>query len=196
MENSSEAKINHGKAHATTSSKGTPSKKEKILSIASYHKNYFLGGFGAKTLGVSPLSMTRFKPQYYNWHHIGLKHDHHHQVSWSGHQTLNSVHPTIDFFQDLMAEGNGFHQHHKSCQPFTFPLSRGGAQNSESQSQLSLNLSLCVKRNFDLANKSSTSTRNATITMADDLNPKTLSDGENSSPANGVVEELDLTLKI
>uniref|UniRef100_A0A0R0IX20 C2H2-type domain-containing protein n=1 Tax=Glycine max TaxID=3847 RepID=A0A0R0IX20_SOYBN len=53
-------------------------KQNKILSNASaYYKKSFVGwfvysnhnaygyGFGGKTLGVSPLSMTRFKPFYY-----------------------------------------------------------------------------------------------------------------------------------
>ncbi|KAL2326967.1 hypothetical protein Fmac_020394 [Flemingia macrophylla] len=169
--------------------------KEKILSMASsHHKNYFVdgfgisnqtSGFGAKTLGVSPQSMTRFKPQY-NGHHIGPRHDYHRHVPWSGYQTLNTVLPTIDFFQNLMAGGNGFHQHQKSCQP-----------NLMSQTQLSLDLCLSVKGDLGHENYSSTTSwNNATIEMTDDLNVQILSDGKNSSSVNAGVEELDLTLRI
>lgn len=181
--------------------------KQKILSMASaYNKNSYVGGFvnsnqsygfGGKTLGVSPLSMTRFKPHYYsNWPHMS-------HVAWPRHQILNSVQPTIHQLQTLMMadQGSGFYQHHKSYQPLAFPILREGAViNSGSQSQLLLNPSLCYKgNNFGQASNSSIIPQNKIIEGSDDLNIKISGEAKNSfssMPSNGDVKELDLTLKI
>ncbi|KAK7381732.1 hypothetical protein VNO80_00279 [Phaseolus coccineus] len=181
--------------------------KEKILSMASaYGKNSYVGdfldsnkcdGFRGKAFGVSTQSMTHFKPQH-SWPHIALKYD-----SWSGHYTLDYVQSTIHRLETLISEGSGFHQHHKSYQPLSFPILGGGAPNSESQSQLCFNPGLCDKGNFWQAKDSSMISHNE-ITYMPDLNGKTSLDDENTAEDNsfspmaaiGVVEELDLTLKI
>ena len=181
--------------------------KQKILSMASaYNKNSYADGFvnsnqsygfGGKTLGVSPLSMTRFKPHYYsNWPHMS-------HVAWPRHQILNSVQPTIHQLQTLMMadQGSGFYRHHKSYQqPLSFPILREGAVlNSGSQSEL-LNPSLCYKgNNFGQASNSSIIPQNGIIEGSEDLNIKTSGEAKNSFSsmlANGDVMELDLTLKI
>jgi len=176
--------------------------KEKILSMASaYGKNSYVGdfldsnkcdGFRDKTFGVSTLSMAHFKPQQHSWPHIALKHD-----SWSGQYTSDYVQATIHKVETLIAEDE-FHQHHKSYQPLISPILGGGTPNSGSQSQLLFNLGLCDKGNFW---HSSMISHNE-ITYIPDLNGSL--DDQNSaeensfSPmaTNGVVEKLDLTLKI
>ncbi|KAL9304392.1 hypothetical protein ACSQ67_021655 [Phaseolus vulgaris] len=150
-----------------------------------------------KPFGVSTLSMTHFKPQL-SKPHIALKHD-----SWSGHYTSDYVQATIHKLESLIDEGSEFHQHQKSYQPLIFPILGGGAPNSESQSHLLFNLGLCDMRNFWQAKDSSMISHNE-ITYMPGLNGKTSLDDKNSaeensfSPmaTNGVVEELDLTLKI
>ena len=182
--------------------------KEKILSMASaYGKNSYVGdfldsnkcdGFRDKTFGVSTLSMAHFKPQQHSWPHIALKHD-----SWSGHYTSDYVQATIHKLESLIDEGSEFHQHQKSYQPLIFPILGGEAPNSGSQSQLLFSPGLCDMVNFWQAKDSSMISHNE-ITYMSGLNGKTSFDDKNSaeensfSPmaANGVVEELDLTLKI
>ncbi|RDX80841.1 Zinc finger protein KNUCKLES, partial [Mucuna pruriens] len=165
--------------------------KEKILSMASaYNTNSFVDGFGNsnqayRRLGVSPLSMTRFK-SHYSWSRMRLKHDNYYHVQ-----------PTIHQLQTLMGKesGLGFHQHYKLYQPLSFPMHREGAPNSESKTPVLLNL-FPDEDSFGL-------TSNSFITNQD-LNVKTSCDSENfieadtlsSTSVSGVVEELDLTLKI
>ncbi|KAK7364188.1 hypothetical protein VNO80_12669 [Phaseolus coccineus] len=181
--------------------------KEKILSMASaYGKNSYVGdfldsnkcdGFRGKAFGVSAQSMTHFKPQH-SWPHIALKHD-----SWSGHYSSDYVQATIHKLETLIAEASGFHQHHKSYQPLILPILGGGAPDSgsQSQSQILFNPGLCDKGNFWQAKDSSMISPNE-ITYIPDLNGSLADENsaeENSfSPmaANGVVEDLDLTLKI
>uniref|UniRef100_A0A0R0IYU3 C2H2-type domain-containing protein n=1 Tax=Glycine max TaxID=3847 RepID=A0A0R0IYU3_SOYBN len=74
----------------------------EIHSKASACYKTYGYGFCGKTLGVSPLSMTRFKPSIivgliWQWDYMT---DYHH-VAWPRHQILNPPQPTI-----LCDEGN------------------------------------------------------------------------------------------
>ncbi|WVZ24250.1 hypothetical protein V8G54_002794 [Vigna mungo] len=159
--------------------------REKILNMASaYDRSSYVDsnncyGLRGKSCGVSAISMTHFKP------HFGLKHDH----QWSGQYTLDYVQDTIQKLQTLNAEGSGFHQHHTSYQPLTFSILGGEKPNSGS-----------LFNTTDKEKDSAVISHNE-ITMMHDLNVKySNSDEENGFSAmaadNGVVEELDLTLKI
>ncbi|CAJ1951003.1 unnamed protein product [Sphenostylis stenocarpa] len=155
----------------------------KFLSMVSdyYSKYSYVGG---KTLGVSLLSMTRFKPHHHIWPHMELKRDYYHNhVPWSGHHTFNHVQPTMHQFHNFMAKGSdGSHQHHRSHQPLISPTVAEGP----SQPHLS-HPCLCHEGNFGPTSNSSVIPQN--------------SGQENNScpismPENGAVEKLDLTLKI
>lgn len=161
--------------------------KEKILSMASaYSNNSFVDGFGNSN------------------QNYGLKHDYQYHVPWSRYHTLNSAQSTIHQLQNLMAKGSGFYQHHKLHQPLNFPVSRGGAPNSELESQFLFSPSF--KENLGQASNSSSITSHNAIIERPDLNLelKTSCDGDNfggannysSMPVNESVEELDLTLRI
>ncbi|XP_014515242.1 zinc finger protein 1-like [Vigna radiata var. radiata] len=162
--------------------------REKILNMASAsdRSSYVAGfvdsnncyGLREKSCGVSAISMTHFKPYF------GLKHDY----QWLGQYTSDYVQDTILKLQTLNAEGSGFHQHHTSYQPLNFSILGGEKPNSGSLF------------NTDKEKDSAVISHNE-ITMMHDLNVKNSnSDEENGFSAmatdNGVVEELDLTLKI
>ncbi|QCE02279.1 hypothetical protein DEO72_LG8g290 [Vigna unguiculata] len=161
--------------------------REKILNMASaYDRSSYVGGFvdsnyglREKSCGVSPISMTRFKP------HFEVKHDHH---QWSGQYTLDYVQATIQRLQTLNGEGSGFHQHHNSYQPLIFSVLGGEKPNSGSL----YDTGLSYKGKDSAMISQNEITQNITKNSGEENGFSPMA----AATSNGVVEELDLTLRI